>query len=324
MALVQLADLKSFLRVQPSDTTQDALLTQLINVASRVVQRFTKRRLELQNIPAEFPKGTLEADLVLRQRPVRMYLVTGTLTSGSALVTGLTFANAPPGATVQNTLVPGMVCTSQAATNQIPVNTTILSVDPALAQVTLTANALVSATAQLVFGLAVYLDTAAFAGQGYAGLTAGPFGADKQLFLGTDYMLDIDEPDGSSRSGLLKRLTGGVGGLGGFDWPWAFQQRRGTLTAAIPPVWGKWPYGNLKVSYTAGYPLNLVPDDLQAAVFSIVAWQRQQTPVGVAVDIDRMSQQVSRAISYAEDEAPQLMTARRTLAAYREVSFGSQ
>ena len=324
MALVALADVKSFLRVQATDTTQDTLLTQLINVASKVAQRFTKRRLELQNIPFEFPKGTLEGELILRQRPVRMFLATGTLTASSALVTGLTFSNAPPGTTVQSVLVPGMICTSQAAATQIPVNTTILSVDPSLQQVTLTANALVSATAQLVFGLAVYLDTAAFAGQGYAGLTAGPFGADKQLFLGTDYMLDIDEPDGSSRSGLLKRLTGGVGGLGGFDWPWAFQQRRGTLTAAIPPVWGKWPYGSLKASYTAGLPLNLVPEDLQGAIFDMVAWQRQQTPVGVAVDIDRMAQQVSRAISYPEDVAPQLMTARRTLAAYREVSFGSQ
>ena len=324
MPLAQVADLKTFLRISASDTTQDTLLTQLLNIASAAAQRWCKRRLELANYPQEFPKGTLAPDLILRQRPVRAFWGTANLGNASPTVTSISLTNLAPGVTIQQALVPGMVVTSQNTTGQIPVNTTILSVD-STSQVTLSANATATATAApVVFGLAAYLDTSAFAGQGYAGLSPGAFSAAMQLFLGTDYMRVVDEPDGSSRSGVLKRLTGGVGGLGGFDWPWAFQQRRGTLTAAIPPVWGKWPYGSLKVQYTAGYYLNDVPADLAEAVLMMAAWLRQQTPVGVSLDIDKMSEQVSRALSYPEDAAPQLMTARRTLVHYRETSFGSQ
>src|SRR4051812_47333966 len=55
--------------------------------------------------------------------------------------------------------------------------------------------------------LSVYLDPSGFFGHG-----TNAFAADTLLAEGTDYALDRDQPDGSSRSGVFYRLGGGAVG----------------------------------------------------------------------------------------------------------------
>ncbi len=94
----------------------------------------------------------------------------------------------------------------------------------------------------------VYLDST-----GYYGQSNNAFPAASLLTAGTDYALVLD--DGSdARGGRLRRL-----GLGNY-WYWPsdliYAQYPGGITYA-PPPW--WPVGsgNLKVTYTFGFPSNL-------------------------------------------------------------------
>ncbi len=314
--LAQISDAKTYLRIQATDTSQDNLITQLLSIADRQVKSFCKRHLELQNQTWFPPPGRLGyIDLVLPARPVRAYLMTGNLTQGSPTVTNLAFAGAPPGTAVQMALVPGMSVCTQLSTTQLPAGVTVLSVDSS-SQVTLARNATVSATgAVLLFGLAVWLDTGGFAGWG----VNQPFSAQTQLFPGLDYYLDIDSADGSSKSGIVRRIGGGVVG-GPMSWPWAWDQRRGSLTAPLPPVWNSY-YGNVKVMMTAGYYPNNVPADLTFATLVLVAWLRAQTPVGIAVDTDRTNQMLGALLNTDSKASPEIGTARAVLRSYREASF---
>ena len=314
--LVQLSDIKTYLRIQSTDTSQDLLLTALLAIADRQVKGFCKRNIELSNSTYYPPPGRLGfTDLVLPERPLRCFLLTGNLTQGLATVTNLAFVGAPPGTLVQSVLVPGMAVCSQNSNTQLPAAATVLSVDSAT-QVTLAQNALVSATgASLFFGLNVYLDTGGFAGLGQS----SPFAAQTQLFPGKDYYPDIDSPDGSSKSGILRRIGGGVTG-GPLSWPWAWDQRRGSLTAPYPPVWPKY-YGNCKVMYTGGYYPAAMPADLTFSVMVLVAWLRAQTPVGVAVDTDRTNAMLGALLNTDSKVSPELGTARAVLRSYREASF---
>ena len=318
--LADLPAIKTYLRVQSTDTSQDALLTQLLGIADAQVKRFCKRKFELENWTWYPPPGKLGfPDLALPARPVRLFLATGNLTLGSPTVTGIAFTNAPPGTAVQTVLVPGMPAAGQLATNLIPAGATILSVDSAT-QVTLNQNALGGATAAtLVFGLNTYMDTGGFAGQGVGTGSLAPFSAETQLFLGRDYYLDVDSNDGSSRSGVLRRIGGGVTG-GPLSWPWAWEERRGSLTAPLPPCWPRY-YGNVKVQFTAGYYANDFPPDLVFAVLVLVAWLRAQTPVGVAVDTDRTNSMLAALLAGNSTPSPEVGTARATLRSYREHSF---
>lgn len=93
---------------------------------------------------------------------------------------------------------------------------------------------------------ALYLDEAA----GY-GDAPGAFGPETLLTPGTDYALVRDQPDGSSRSGLVARL--------GDAWPRPVVRSAGVIAPALGDG-----FGNIKVTYTAGYATP--PPDLQLAV----------------------------------------------------------
>ncbi|MEO2090703.1 MAG: hypothetical protein ABGY75_14555 [Gemmataceae bacterium] len=95
----------------------------------------------------------------------------------------------------------------------------------------------------------VWVDGAGWWGQG-----ADPFAADT-LLDATGYAVEADQPDGSSRCGLLRRVDD--------VWPRPFQWEQGVLTGRAPGgVQGE--TGNIKVVYSAGYAS--VPSPVQLAV----------------------------------------------------------
>jgi hypothetical protein len=82
------------------------------------------------------------------------------------------------------------------------------------------------------------------------------FTSSNLLTLYTDYSLVIDQPDGTSKSGIIRK-TAGV---------WAFRHTR--PVERLSPVVTKVP-GAIKVTFTAGYAT--VPADIQAAAYLMVS-----------------------------------------------------
>lgn len=107
-------------------------------------------------------------------------------------------------------------------------------------------------TPVLVDDIEVYEDS-----NGNYGQTSGAFAAETLLELGEDYAVQVDQPDGTSLSGVLVRLVGVWGGrlLSGPT------ELTGRPAASL---------GTLKVVYTAGY--DPIPDDLALAANQVVAW----------------------------------------------------
>lgn len=108
----------------------------------------------------------------------------------------------------------------------------------------------------------VHLDRGAFYGTG-----EDAFAAATLLTAGSDYALEPDQPDGSSRSGLLRRLNG--------VWPPAVQYQRGNLSAAM--IDSK---GPIRVVYVAGFAAGSVPAQLELAV-NLVAGNLRTWRMGV-------------------------------------------
>ena len=90
---------------------------------------------------------------------------------------------------------------------------------------------------------------------GYWGDGLDPFGTATLLEAGA-YALEKDQPDGSSRCGLVYRVNG--------VWPRPYSVASGNLSASAPHG-----TGNIKVRYTAGY--GTVPGTVQLACQLAVA-----------------------------------------------------
>lgn len=114
--------------------------------------------------------------------------------------------------------------------------------------------------------LGVWLDP-----EGFYGSRPGSFAPSTLLVAGTDYALVPDQPDNSSRSGTLTKLTG--------DWPGEWS-RPGRLLGARP-VPGR---GNIKVTYVAGY--NLVPKDVELAANLTIAHVRRSRKHGMPLQAE--------------------------------------
>jgi hypothetical protein len=91
-------------------------------------------------------------------------------------------------------------------------------------------------------GLTVYEDS-----NGNYGQTSGAFAASTLLTLGTDYVLAVDQPDGTSLQGVLVRLYG----------VWSGRTLYGPKELTGSPSDA---LGSIKVTYTAGY--ETIPYDL--------------------------------------------------------------
>lgn len=259
------------------DLTEFSAINRLISFISPLIVKNLNRDFLLVSSPAnpvtEYPAGRNYKDLVLRNTPIWVPSRSCTLTLGSPTVGGLT--------DVSDIYVgmPAVSFSTTSSTNPLPQGCAVAAVSSPPASVTLTANANLSGTFTVTFGLAVWLDMRGFYGDGagVAGGGAGPFAQSTQMTLGIDYALKRDTLGGRSRSGILTRLGGGPTGFM-VDWPW--QWRRGSLTATLPPAWPDG-QGYIKVTYWAGY--DQMPADLELAVVRAILRCRESRWYGAFV-----------------------------------------
>lgn len=300
--------LKVFLRIQSSDTSQDTLLDQLLVVADRIVKAHVRRDLET-TLYTDFYDGQGVRDLVLRQRPVRGFWRTGTLTSGSAIVTGLSDTS---------DLLVGTPCVGTG----VPSGTVISTIGSST-QVTLSASATASGSASLHWGLACWVDPSGFYGD-----RSGAFASTSEQTLGTHYALLRDAAGGISKKGLLRRLAGIVlGGLGPTDWPWGWPT--GPLAARADPVWPRGT-GNVKVVYLAGYGVgasvggsmpasSTLPAELTYCVNAIAGVLRGMTPAGAPINVNALAQHLADMLGRpVVGESAEISTVRGVLTSYVE------
>jgi hypothetical protein len=161
-------------------------------------------------------------------------------------------------------------------------------------------------------GLSVYLDV-----NGFFGKSTNAFAANTLLVEGVDYVLDRDQTDGSSKSGVIFRLGGGSAG-GPLAWPWQFDLPRGSLTARLNPRWPAIP-GCISVTYVAGYQLTDVPHDLQAAVVELCGWLYRNLRYSGPLQHEQLAD-YNYQLQQALHQGPlELGTTRALLAPYREV-----
>ncbi len=106
---------------------------------------------------------------------------------------------------------------------------------------------------------------------GYFGSVSGSFDATtSDLTYGTDFALQLDQDDGTSRSGTLVRING--------VWPRPSARTMGLLS---PFLTGSW--GNVKVVYTAGYTADTIPAALRYATTVLVARMQNVLPLGAII-----------------------------------------
>lgn len=280
--LTSLPMVKLARNIPPNDTSQDFDTMVKLVAADAAIKRWCKRVLVQTNLPPEYPRGSIQPQLALRQRPLCVYPATGNLTQNSAVITNISPSTSK--------LIPGMPCVIGASwpgTTPLLTGSTILSVDSPT-QVTLTNPAGVPVTqsgtaAPLAFGLAVWIDYQGGCGFGVGSGAGGPYNAGTELRIGIDFIPQINGSSGIAESGILVRTFGGPGASqGGGFWGDGFYgsvtSQRSTLTAGRVPGWPSGTYGETKVLYTAGYA-TVPPDLAQCAIDYTIALVRL-TPMG--------------------------------------------
>lgn len=107
-------------------------------------------------------------------------------------------------------------------------------------------------------------------GSGYWGSASGSFTGDSATVLeyGRDFAVKIDQDDGSSRSGILLRIND--------YWPRPGARQAGLLSPFM--VGG---FGNIKVTYTAGFTIDSLPAGFRTACNLLVAAMRYVLPLGM-------------------------------------------
>jgi hypothetical protein len=253
-----LMSLKLARGVSTSDTTQDGLFNMLIPQSTALINEWIGRDLTQQTY-TEFYKGNGQQYLPLNQRPVALVQLTATLTASSTTVTVPSTSKLIAGMPVSGTNPTPVVNPPSPA---ITPGTTIASLTDATTLV-LSSPANVSGSQTLYFGVSVWSDDT-----GYWGQSSQAFSNQTYLTPGVDYALDVDQPDGTSRSGLLYRIGG--------NWsePWVYQG--GVISPFLGPA-----SGNLKVVYTAGY--KTVPAQLTMAANTLIGRMIGVLPQGAAL-----------------------------------------
>lgn len=151
-------------------------------------------------------------------------------------------------------------------------------------------------------GLQVYVDTQG----GYYGEGDNSFPASSLLTYGSDYVLRIDEDDGTSRCGILQKVRS--------YWPKPFARAPGVLSPFMTTD-----TGSVKVVYQAGYTVDNLPATLRLACNTLAAKIRYLMPVGM--DLTSESYE-DRSISIGNKEKDYLMsTVKDMIFGYRNWSW---
>lgn len=161
----------------------------------------------------------------------------------------------------------------------------------------------------LLTGLAVYYDA-----QGNYGQTSGAFASGTLLTLGTDYALELDAGGTESTRGILRKI-----GMGGAGWPFWYPGFAGGRLSASKLA--GWPlgYGNLKVTYTAGY--DPIPASITQAADQLVTWFVRNTPSGAVLQSESLGAYSYSVMQQSLPGAPELGSTRQLLGRYRETAW---
>lgn len=134
----------------------------------------------------------------------------------------------------------------------------------------------------------VFIDEA-----GYYGAPADSFSTTPPtLVYGEDFALQIDQEDGSSRSGILLRMNN--------LWPKPTVRQTGLLSPFIGEG-----FGTIKVIYTAGYTVDMLPAGIRLACNLLVSRLRYIFPLGIELNSEGYEE---RSIGIVTSEKEKLLT----------------
>lgn len=159
----------------------------------------------------------------------------------------------------------------------------------------------------------VYLDQNAYYGQ-----ATPSFAASTILTVGTDYALELDESLSNgqvvSRAGIMVRVATIWPEMNASFYP-------GRITQEYGPA-----FGNIKVTYVAGYPAAAFPQDVKLAACMMVAGIRRSAPFGGMTPTGERISDYSYTLATRYRESPgvlqELGSARQILSRYREIAIG--
>ena len=150
--------------------------------------------------------------------------------------------------------------------------------------------------------ITVYVDQA-----GYFGSVSGSYTSEDQWVYGTDFCLNVDQADGSSKSGILV-------GIRNF-WPRPSLRTYGLLTPYIGED-----TGSVKVTYTGGYTPDTLPSQIRMACNTLVARMRMMFPLGLEQSADNYE---GRSVSWDASKKQYLMgLVMPMLGSFRNWSWG--
>jgi hypothetical protein len=290
-----------------------AWLNKLIGAADAAAKQYCKRDLELAAY-VEYYNGTNQVELVLNQRPVWCGVTVVTASSnGVALPTATinvaTTTNFPPGTFTSPTALPPTLSVQTSPSTWTTVTYTGLTAT--------SFTGCSGGTGNLFTGGTVGMPAVFWDPNGQYGFAPNAFAPNTQLVLGNQYAPTLDSGGVKSNRGTLRRIAGGTGaGFIGF-YPENFYS--GKLGAYRMPVWPQG-FGTFKAAYTAGY--YPVPADLEYAVSMLAAQMVRIMPNGANMSSESLGGYSYSVLNKSED--PELGEVRRTLARYREASFGGR
>lgn len=109
---------------------------------------------------------------------------------------------------------------------------------------------------------------------GFYGATSGAFDpGGTALVYGTDFALKVDQPDGTSRCGILIKMNS--------FWNKAAIRQVGYLSPFIGPS-----FGSIKVVYTGGYTVDNLPASFRMATNLLVSRLRYVLPLGLELSAE--------------------------------------
>lgn len=139
---------------------------------------------------------------------------------------------------------------------------------------------------------------------GFSGTKDNSFGPDTLLLPGHHYALDVDTGTTTSKSGLVIRIGGVWMEIGRVYFP-------GKLAAEIGPT-----YGNLKITYTAGY--EVIPQDIQYAVCLLISVMKRTLPFGGNVASEKIGDYEYKMFDPTSGKDPLIGSVDQILSRYRE------
>ena len=281
--LTTLTDVKNFLGVALTDTTQDALLTMLMGDATAVIDNFTKRRLE-QDTYTEYYSGNGSRFVILKQRPVWSVLNVW-LDYNGYYGQAVNQDGSPPFADATTLQTPG--------TYDLVLDDTIAGPVPAAWN-----GALAYVEGQNVTGSDSNPYTCAVANTGNNPTTSPAFWT---RITDTNALV--------SKSGLLARVNWNWPDLGAIYLPGNLAREGGQFL------------GNIKIQYVAGYPIGYVPADLQYAARILVSQMRASAPNGYPLQSqsDAVSGYSYSLMNTSAAQPPLIGSIRQILSRYKEI-----